>query len=369
MFKFRLNHRAETAVSASKQESALLTSTTVDRGYLPGRGLLCSLVVHVVVCFGLLSLSTSGSLERRRPAMRVTMINLKDPNYRLYLPILGGGEPGAALSGGSSERVPGCRRSRLQLPRGRSRFCRTSETHKSYSDCASAGAQRSARPAAAAIAAEHRGPIRGRSRSPAAPRDTDAGGRDAVGAATARTRSGANHRGTETGAAERRPKRDGCGGQATRDSRDSFKGCPAGSCSSECPVPAEAASSDSSKKAEPLLALTPMPAPLQEPVNIPSGEARARFAISPEPNLGPPEGEPGSKFETVPSAAPNRVGAATAGASADKEKDSPNGGGGVINSAGAGVRSAPGRGAGSTSGGGAGNTRTPFPGSPSWGEL
>ena len=44
-----------------------------------------------------------------------------------------------------------------------------------------------------------------------------------------------------------------------------------------------------------LLALTPMPAAAKDPGKIPSGEARGRFAISPEPNLSASEKEPGSK--------------------------------------------------------------------------
>jgi hypothetical protein len=44
-----------------------------------------------------------------------------------------------------------------------------------------------------------------------------------------------------------------------------------------------------------LLSLTPMPASTEEPVKVPFGEARGRFAISPEPNLAISEKEPGSK--------------------------------------------------------------------------
>lgn len=50
-----------------------------------------------------------------------------------------------------------------------------------------------------------------------------------------------------------------------------------------------------------LLALSPLPAPLEQSVKVPSGEARGRFAISPEPNLTPSEAEPGSKREGLPS--------------------------------------------------------------------
>ncbi len=48
-----------------------------------------------------------------------------------------------------------------------------------------------------------------------------------------------------------------------------------------------------------LLVLSPMPSPPAEAVNIPAGEARGQFIISQEPNLGSPESEPGTKFESA----------------------------------------------------------------------
>jgi hypothetical protein len=50
-----------------------------------------------------------------------------------------------------------------------------------------------------------------------------------------------------------------------------------------------------------MLALSPTPAPVKLPVQVPLGEARGRFAISPEPNLLTSDSEPGSKIETSPS--------------------------------------------------------------------
>jgi hypothetical protein len=52
-----------------------------------------------------------------------------------------------------------------------------------------------------------------------------------------------------------------------------------------------------------LLALTPLPPPPQPSVAIPAGEARARFVISPEPNPTPTGAEPGSKNGTASAAA------------------------------------------------------------------
>ncbi len=51
-----------------------------------------------------------------------------------------------------------------------------------------------------------------------------------------------------------------------------------------------------------LLALTPMPALPEQSIEFPYGEARGRFTISPEPNLGATETEPGWKIEVFPAA-------------------------------------------------------------------
>ncbi len=52
-----------------------------------------------------------------------------------------------------------------------------------------------------------------------------------------------------------------------------------------------------------ILALTPMPAQLATPVPIPAGEARGRFAVSPQPNLTAATTEPGFKAESSSAAA------------------------------------------------------------------
>src|SRR5262249_30604299 len=62
--------------------------------YLPGRAILGSILVHSAVICGLLTISVSADFkEFNRPSLRVTMVNLKDPNYRLYLPVLMGADP------------------------------------------------------------------------------------------------------------------------------------------------------------------------------------------------------------------------------------------------------------------------------------
>lgn len=58
--------------------------------------------------------------------------------------------------------------------------------------------------------------------------------------------------------------------------------------------PSEEASSGI-PKAKDILSLTPIPTTAKAPVKWPEGEARGRFAISPEPNLTPSEKDPGAK--------------------------------------------------------------------------
>jgi len=61
----------------------------------------------------------------------------------------------------------------------------------------------------------------------------------------------------------------------------------------EKPMEAPPAPAPETKKD--LLSLTPMPASSKTPDKVPAGEARGRFAISPEPNLDVSETEPGAK--------------------------------------------------------------------------
>ena len=82
------------AFSSRSPLPPLFTSTNVDKRYLPGRAILGSILVHTTVICGLLTISASADFkELKRPPLRVTMVNLKDPNYRLYLPVLMGADP------------------------------------------------------------------------------------------------------------------------------------------------------------------------------------------------------------------------------------------------------------------------------------
>ena len=120
-----------------------------------------------------------------------------------------------------------------------------------------------------------------------------------------------------------------------------------------------------------IVALTPMPAVRELPFEVPPGEARGRFAISPDPNLATTETEPGSKLEVPPAttgigsqtAAPIGSGAAgspapatgiTIGASAGPAKDGNSPGGGTGHGSGTGSGRGSGAGAGSGTGAGSG---------------
>ena len=71
------------------QTPSILASVFVDRRYLPGGGLLGSLLVHIAILSALLVISSQVRANQRyRPRVRVTTVNLKDPNYKLYLPML-----------------------------------------------------------------------------------------------------------------------------------------------------------------------------------------------------------------------------------------------------------------------------------------
>jgi hypothetical protein len=61
----------------------------------------------------------------------------------------------------------------------------------------------------------------------------------------------------------------------------------------EAPLPQSSPLDRGGSTQEDILALTPIPAPIKLPLQIPKGEARGSFAISPEPNLNTSETEPG----------------------------------------------------------------------------
>jgi hypothetical protein len=101
-----------------------------------------------------------------------------------------------------------------------------------------------------------------------------------------------------------------------------------------------------------VLALSPMPATRDQPVQIPSGEARARFAISPDPSPGDPNGEPG---DVNPTKATAPVTAAANGLDGSSATERGNGGGGTgADSRGVGPGAGTGTGPGNSTGPGSG---------------
>jgi len=81
----------------------------------------------------------------------------------------------------------------------------------------------------------------------------------------------------------------------------------------EAPLPQSSPLVGRGSDQEDLLALSPIPAPIKLPIQVPSGEARGNFAISPEPNLATSETEPGSLVD-IPLAEPGPESQAAASA-------------------------------------------------------
>ena len=132
-----------------------------------------------------------------------------------------------------------------------------------------------------------------------------------------------------------------------------------------------------------LLVLSPVPAPPPKTIDVPAGEARGQFVISPEPNLSSTETEPGTKGDSsspetadakaapaVAAVAGDAAPAATSsfgvGASAAKENSSTEGGPASTTASRPGAKPGTGSGSGSGtgpgSGAGAGPGKGPFSG-------
>ncbi|MBP1598012.1 MAG: hypothetical protein H6Q05_3389 [Acidobacteria bacterium] len=110
-----------------------------------------------------------------------------------------------------------------------------------------------------------------------------------------------------------------------------------------------------------VVSLTPLPAPPTQRIEVPVGEARGRFAISPDPNLSAPEKEPGSKTGSPASQTVLGNPAATPGSKTPPVATAPvgTGAGGAKDKGGAGSGASadvtPGSRAGSTAGSGGGS--------------
>src|SRR5207245_10340109 len=103
-----------------------------------------------------------------------------------------------------------------------------------------------------------------------------------------------------------------------------------------------------------LVALSPMPAPPGQPVKAPAGEARGRFAISPEANVASAQTKPGAKLESLAPAAVgvgSQSGAPAGNAAGEMAAGVGNGSGGMAVGSGGGVGAGTGKGKGSGNGG------------------
>lgn len=136
----------------------------------------------------------------------------------------------------------------------------------------------------------------------------------------------------------------------------------------EAPLPQSSLGGRGSDQ-EDLLALTPIPAPIELPIQVPSGEARGSFAVSPEPNLDTSETTPGALLN-VSIAEPGQ-GNQTAGLGGNSASESAvmnidwGGGGGSAesgNSTTINIASGSGGNGSSGTGGGSGSRKNPFSG-------
>ena len=347
-----------------KRVPFVLASTNVDRGYLPGRGLLYSILVHEIIFSGMLVLSVTNLFDQSRPSVRpperVLMVNLREPNF--FLPILGSGKPGESRASGGLKAglkapsvasapstkgltYPGPQPIVSDFPEPTNRFqtilqpeiknpailppplslpnlVRVPEFEPPTPP-----------PEAPPVLQPQVKPIEPPSQlASAVPIDAP---KLVLPAIVSRN----------TPMPEIKPPE------------------PPPKIEPPEPIPAIPAP----KSAEPpLLTLSPAPTPREERIEVPPGEARGRFAISPEGNLSASETEAGSKTETATSTAgvgnptASSPGKADGSGSAVKDKETSNVGTGTARSSG--VGSTPGTGAGSTSGTGAGPGKNPFPG-------
>src|SRR5262245_27848944 len=74
----------------------------------------------MVALYGVAFVSVSASfIEPPRPPVKVTMVNLRDPNYKMYLPVLLGADPPPAAGTAEEGRTPKAETTALPLDRPR----------------------------------------------------------------------------------------------------------------------------------------------------------------------------------------------------------------------------------------------------------
>lgn len=84
------------------QEPVGLTFAEVGYGHRPGRGLLYSVIAHEIAFFSIFFLSLSYRyVHEHHPAELTQVIDLSNPKQIIYLPLLGGGSEGNGHPGGA----------------------------------------------------------------------------------------------------------------------------------------------------------------------------------------------------------------------------------------------------------------------------
>ena len=415
MPQLQLDLRAQAAGHSSNHGPFALTSTNVSRGYLPGRGLLYSLLIHEIVFAAILFFSVPHNLrEQSRPPKPA-----QEPSEVIYLPMLGGGGEGmgrpavgleAARKGPSVDSAPSAHgfsypgpqpilsdltdptnnfQTLLQPALANAPILKPGPFLPNLVQMADAGPvpqleppEPAMKPPAAVQPAEQQpaAPPRVQPEVKAAepvlptvkltePAPT------AVDTPELPVRASVSQ---NAPVPETKPPEPPARIESPEPVTAPQKPPPPKEVKSPepSPNPVEQAKQEAPRlefsprpsrgtDLQNLLALTPMPAPAEQSVKVPFGEARGRFAISPEPNLAASEAKPGSKIETPPSA----VGIATQTAvtvgnavATDGGDSAGASGAGAGTARSSGVGSAPGPGRGSGPGAGAGPGKSAFPG-------
>jgi Gram-negative bacterial TonB protein C-terminal len=358
MIRAAFDDRVKARVS-SERIVPVLTSTNVDQRYLPGRGILWSLLVHSIVIYGLLFISVSADfMEPPRPRVRVTMIDLKDPNYRLYLPVLMGADPPAATQANAGPRVSDIKPGASNPTKGLSYpgpqpivsdF--PNPTNRIQTILQPALEDPPVLPPPLTLPNIVQLPEVVPASALPTPKLVDAFKLPDLQPPTPPIQE-AKLKAIELPAEVAPPpiglKKVVLPVSGPQDIPDIAPPKSAASKTGAVSVPQtpsarnqpDIADAATTKPVEPLLTLSPMPAPAADTAKIPAGEARGRFTISPDPNLTEADKEPGTKTDPALSTPGTRAGTGNGSASAGnsetaagsgpkKDKDSGNSGAGA----------------------------------------
>jgi len=379
-----------------------LTFTEVGHGYRPGRGLLYSVVAHEIAVFSIFFLSFSYRyVHHPRPADLTQVIDLSNPKQVIYLPTLGGGSEGNGQAGGGPEvspkvssaaparsskglSYPGPQPILSDPPKPTNRVQTVLQPAlvnppilKQFTPLPNTVLMANAGPLPLDVRANKPAPVfqpepmkaiePPKLKLPASKLPELMASQPDLPVfqpaatppvETPKLALPANPPQTVAPLAVRKPPK--------RAARTNEKPVEPPKLEQVSPVPTRGTDLQN------LVALSPMPAPPGPPPKLPAGEARGRFAISPEANVTSSQPEPGAKLGGLPSAAPG-IGSQTAavvgnaagqivvgagnggvGTGTGSGSGSGNGGAGTGAGRGSGVGSGLGEGAGHSSGSGTG---------------